>query len=236
MFLPPVETKGDILMFFYSLLLENTALSPKYFDAFQVAATAQNLILRLLAPLTCPEPQNMLVCHFSHLSTSNLPFPFGKPQQERGIKCWATVLSEQSAVFPLAKDLGESHHVEIPHAPTPPSLLESLLAISPRDKKLDPCMPHTSHLQSPLTPINHSPLPISPRQDTQLRHRNKRKEDDGQSAVQKNKPRMRTVWEGRRRCLWSPSGTHLGAGTHTHMHTTLSHTEDAPHASETGPR
>lgn len=29
------------------------------------------------------------------------------------------------------------------------------------------------------------PTPISPRQDTQLRHRNERKEDDRQSTVQK---------------------------------------------------
>lgn len=32
----------------------------------------------------------------------------------------------------------------------------------------------------------------------------------------KYKPRMRTIWEGQRRCLWSPSGTQVGTHAHTH--------------------
>lgn len=39
----PVDTKEDILVFFYSLILENMALSPNYFDVSQIDATAHNL-------------------------------------------------------------------------------------------------------------------------------------------------------------------------------------------------
>lgn len=43
MFASPVDTKEDILVFIYSLILENMALSPTYFDVSHIDATAHNL-------------------------------------------------------------------------------------------------------------------------------------------------------------------------------------------------
>jgi len=42
-FASPVDTKEDILVFIYSLILENMALSPTYFDVSHIDATAHNL-------------------------------------------------------------------------------------------------------------------------------------------------------------------------------------------------
>lgn len=62
----------------------------------------------LLLPLTFPEPQNLSICHFSHLSTFKLPFHYGKPQQKMEIKCWATILPEQWATFPQTRHTAET--------------------------------------------------------------------------------------------------------------------------------
>lgn len=112
-----------------------------------------------------------------------------------------------------------SHHFKTLHALTPSSLLESLLAMSPSDKNSTiPCpIPPTS--KALLPPENPPPSPCFPQArhtaETQTGEKGRRRT----VHCAKNKPGMRTLWEGRGRHLWPLSGTQ--AGTHTHTHTPI---------------